>query len=153
MRLFEITSDHPVSKFIWTAYTNMPVNDKLELAEGLLSESENLFESNDSGQVDYFFSLRGMSDSAELNKTYIINFLGLINNRVLTLQEPFIGKILQQIEDQFKIELPDGRTAMFPDKSLSDKMATSMFFFKDNVSYDKFRTAIKLKFSKDLPEI
>ena len=142
-----------ISKFNWADYTKMPVKDKLELVEELHSESKNLFESNDTDQVDYFFSLRNMSDLIELNETYIVNFLGLINNRVLTLQDPFVGKILQQINDQFEIELPDGRTAMFPDRSLSDKMATSMFFFKNNVSYDKFRTAIKLKFSKDLPEI
>lgn len=145
--------DFNTSKFNWTDYADMPAKDKLELIEGLHSGSKNLFESNDSEQVDYFFSLQDMSDPVELNKTYIVNFLGLINNRVLTLQDTFVGKILQQIGDQFEIELPDGRTAMFPDKSLSDKMATSMFFFKNNVSYNKFRTAIKLKFSKDLPEI
>jgi len=141
------------SKFNWADYADMPTKDKLELIESLYSGSKNLFESNDAEQVDYFFNLRAMSDPVELDQTYIVNFLGLINNRVLTLQDPFVGKVLQQVEDQFEIELPDGRTAMFPDKSLSDKMATSMFFFAGNVSYDKFRTTVKLKFSKDLPKI
>lgn len=139
--------------FNWTDYDGMDMKDRLNLVETIFTSNRNLFESNDPNYSDYFLSLRGLSDAVVKNKLYIVSLLALVNNQIMPLQPTFIGKVLEKIGDQYKIELPDGRISLFPDKHHSDKMLVSTFFFKTKEKFNKFRTSITMKFTKDLPEI
>ena len=132
--------------------SHLSVNNRLAFLGELLTKKGILTESSDADCVEYLMNLKDISIQPEKNKSYMISLLSLVDNQLLQMHPMFIGKVLDIIDDQYKIEMADGRVSMFPDKRISEKMATCTFFFAGQLSYDKFKTAIRLKFNTDLTE-
>lgn len=147
MRAKEFTKT--IKPFCWSDYEGLRMEDRFKIVETYFSKSKNLFESNSPSESEYFRSLFSMSDQMS-DKECIIIYLGLVNNNIVQLQTPEIGKILKKIGNVYTIQLSDGKITEFPNH-LSEKLYTNLFFFDNLKSYDKFRNIMVIKYEFELP--
>lgn len=137
--------------FRWTDYEYITnPKDRYALVEAIVTKSNHLFESNDKDTVEYFLNLQSLSDTPNPNKKYITVVLGLSNNRIIPLQPVEITEFISYNGDFCSVKTSNGKMTEFPFKIVSDRMTAKTFFFKSNTKFNKFRTALSLKFGNVL---
>jgi hypothetical protein len=139
-------------QFCWSDFRTLGVISTMEILETYLTKNNNLFEANEEDFTKYFLGLTDNSEIPKINNSYILVSLVLNNNKIITVQQPDICKILKKTKSGYFVELSDGRKAEFPNKELGDKVLLLTFYFSDNNRYDKLRTAVRMKFDDNLPD-
>lgn len=128
---------------------DISVEDKIIIFE-VVHTKNSLIESIDEDKRYYFESLVNMSDLPIKNQTYIVVPLLLVDNRIILLDKPKYMDFLR--EDKTKLVfLLDGKEKSYPPKILRTLSITNTFTFSSENSYNKFRTALALKFDIILP--
>lgn len=134
-------------EFRWTDYeyiTNL--NDRCTLVEAIVTESNHLFESNTEDTHKYFLDLESLSDTPTPNKKYITAVLGLANDRIIPLQPIEITEFLSFNGDFCSVKLTNGKITEYPFNIVRNRMTMKTFFFDSKTKFNKFQSAITLKF-------
>ena len=129
----------------------MSMEDKMSVFEEFHTKG-NLTESVDDDKKDYFVSLFNMSVSPIKGKKYIVVPLSLVGNRILPLDTPSIAEFIAQSNDALTFNTINGEKT-YPSKTMRDLSIFNTFTFSSTGAYDKFRTALSLKFDISLPGI
>jgi len=138
--------------FNWsTLDEDMSMEDKMSVFEEFYTKG-NLTESVDDDKKDYFVSLFNMSASPIKGKKYIVVPLSLVGNRILPLDSPSIAEFVAQGNDRLTFNTTKGEKT-YPSKTMRDLSIFNTFTFPSTSVYDKFRTALSLKFDISLPDI
>jgi len=138
--------------FNWsTLDEDMSMEDKMSVFEEFHTKG-NLTESVDDDKKDYFVSLFNMSASPIKGKKYIVVPLSLVGNRILPLDSPSIAEFVAQGNDRLTFNTTKGEKT-YPSKTMRDLSIFNTFTFPSTSVYDKFRTALSLKFDISLPDI
>jgi len=138
--------------FNWsTLDEDMSMEDKMSVFEEFYTKG-NLTESVDDDKKDYFVSLFNMSVSPIKGKKYIVVPLSLVGNRILPLDSPSIAEFVAQGNDRLTFNTTKGEKT-YPSKTMRDLSIFNTFTFPSTSVYDKFRTALSLKFDISLPDI
>ena len=134
----------------WSALDEgLSVEDKIIIFEEYMTKG-NLTESLDHDKRDYFISLFKMSSTPIKDKTYIVVPLSLVGNKIMQLDAPAIMKFVGHGHDGLVFNSPNGEKT-YPSKIMRDLSVFNTFTFQSQSSYDKFRTALSLKFNVSLP--
>jgi hypothetical protein len=137
-------------KFNWNEYASIPIKDRITIIESLLT-NKNLLESNDIEYADFFQELINSSIHAVNGNSYIVCVIALVSNTVILVEPPVTGEFVDTLNDEYKIKTSTG-IKDFPDNYHWREMLAHTFFFNNWDEYNKFRTVIKLRFNKDLPD-
>lgn len=136
----------------WSALDDgLSLEDKMTIFEEYAIRG-NLTESIDQDKKDYFISLFELSNAPVKNKKYIVAPLALVSNRIMPLDTPSIMKFIAQNHNGLVFATADGKKT-YPSKTLRDLSIFNTFTFASRSAYDKFRTALSLKFDIGLPSI
>lgn len=130
----------------------LSVEDKIYIFEEYFTKG-NLIESIDIDKKDYLLSLTKLSDTPLKNKMYIVASLALVGNRTIILDKPGYMKFLGVAPDGLIFKNSNGRKVTYPSKTMRDLSVFNTFTFSSEDKYDKFRTALSLKFNTHLPDI
>ena len=134
----------------WSALDEgLSVEDKIIIFEEYMTKG-NLTKSLDHDKRDYFISLFKMSSTPIKDKTYIVVPLSLVGNKIMQLDAPAIMKFVGHGHDGLVFNSPNGEKT-YPSKIMRDLSVFNTFTFQSQSSYDKFRTALSLKFNVSLP--
>jgi hypothetical protein len=140
------------SNFVWSDYNELPTSSIMDLAEAHFLKNSNLLESNSPETKKYFQGLFSMGTTPEIDSTYLVTLLILIDDQVSVAQNPVIVRMVDRRgPNEYTVEMPDGRLIKFPYQVLRDRAIYNTWFFDDTSQYDKFRSAVSLKFDVDLP--
>jgi hypothetical protein len=151
--------DHAVATikkkaFNWVDYHELPMATVMDLAESCLLTNNNLLESNSPEASGYFQDLFAMGEIPKSGGQYLVTMLVLANDRAMIAQEPVQARVLEKHSDhEYTVELPDGRVTKFPYQVLRDRAVFNTWFFDSADGYDRFRSAVALRFSVDLPNM
>ena len=129
----------------------LSIEDKMRIFEEYAIKG-NLTESSDDDKKQYFTSLFDMSNSPVKNKKYIVVPLSLVGNRIMPLDRPAVMKFIGQNRGSLVFSV-NGATKTYPSKTMRDLSVFMTFTFSTSSAYDKFRTALLLKFDVDLPSV
>jgi hypothetical protein len=138
-------------RFNWSDYNGATVESIIDIAETKFTKTSNLLESNEQSTVDYFLSLP--SDKPVTQQRYIFKILSLVDNKVHVFNDESVGKLMFIKRDHYVILLDDGQTVEYPSKVIREKMIIKTFMFMTEEKYNKFRTALKMKFNTDLEPV
>ena len=127
------------------------LEEKLSFFEEYSQCDVPLNESNDTNAVDYFFNLP--ADEPRKNTKAIIALMRLSFNKLFVCQDIAEYEIAAVKKDHLVIKLNDGYYAEFPSREIREKMIMHTFVFYTTEKFNQFRTAVKLKFNKDLPYV
>jgi RNA polymerase sigma factor (sigma-70 family) len=134
----------------WSALDEgLSVEDKIIIFEEYMTKG-NLTESLEHDKRDYFISLFKMSSTPVKDKKYIVVPLSLVGNKIMQLDAPAIMKFVGHGHDGLVFNSPNGEKT-YPSKIMRDLSAFNTFTFRSQSLYDKFRTALSLKFNVSLP--
>lgn len=111
----------------------------------------NLTESNDENSQENFQTLFNMSDRLVKDSDYFVVPLMLVNNRLVSLNEPEYLRFIRQ-EDHDIVFDSDIGEKKYPYNLFRNTAMYHVFAFETCDSYDKFRTVVNLKFDYNLPE-
>ena len=140
---------HPLT---WSSLDEgLSVEDKMIIFEEYFTKG-NLTESVDIDKKDYFLSLAVMSDTPTKNKTYIVVPMALVSNKVMLLDKPSYMEFLGGSQTGLVFENFNERKT-YPSDTMRDLSVFDTFTFSSVDKYDKFRTALSLKFDTHLPNI
>jgi hypothetical protein len=127
----------------------LSIADKMTIFEDYHTNG-NLTESTQQDNKDYFVSLVKLADNPAKNQKYIVVPMALIRNRVMTLDQPqvltFVGRNTNGLEFE-----SDSGSVTYPSKTIRELAVYNTFTFGTVDAYDKFRTALALKFDTELP--
>jgi hypothetical protein len=149
----EVSNEQSVAEGLaWsTLDEGMSMEDKMSVFEEFHTKG-NLTESVDDDKKDYFVSLFNMSVPPLKGKKYIVVPLSLVGNRILPLETPSIAEFIAQSNDGLTFNTINGEKT-YPSKTMRDLSIFNTFTFSSTGAYDKFRTALSLKFDISLPGI
>jgi hypothetical protein len=134
----------------WTSLDEgLTVEDKISIFEEFYTRG-NLTESTDSDTKDYFESLFKLSAVPAKGKKYIVVPLSLINNKLVQLDAPTVARFVSHENGGLTFNTPDGEKT-YPSKAMRDLSIFNTFTFSSISAYDKFRTAVSLRFDITLP--
>ena len=146
------TSEDVSEGMTWSSLdSGMSVEDKISVFEEFYTKG-NLIESVNDDKKEYFASLFNMSSSPVKGKKYIVVPLSLVGNRIIPLDKPLIAEFVSQSNDGLSFITPSGEKT-YPSKTMRDLSIFNTFTFSSTGVYDKFRTALSLKFDISLPTI
>lgn len=141
------------SAFDWSEYRFVEDMDaRIDIVAAYFTSKMNLTESNDPDMADYFTSLASMSDNVAINKKCILVPLVLVNNKVSQTQFPEVVKLLKIDNGIYTVKRPSGVVDTYPKKNDRGNISFITVVFNKLASYNKFRTAIMLKFESPLPD-
>lgn len=129
----------------------LSVHDKMSIFEEHYTTG-NLTESNTEDNTTFFKSLIDISNTPIKNNRYITAPLLLMNNNIVMLDKPSYMEFLGRGSDGLVFRSSTGQRT-YPSKAIKDISLYHVFTFKDQSSYDKFRTILSLKFDIELPPI
>lgn len=139
--------------FDWSDYSFVEDMDtRLSIVESYFTSKTNLTESNDPDMTSYFISLANMSDNISTNKKCILVPLVLLNNKVNQIQFPEVVKVLKVDNGIYTVERSSGKVDTYPKTAERGKVSFITMMFNKVSSYNKFRTAVMLKFESPLPD-
>jgi len=145
----------PTKTLSWNMLDDgMSMEDKLYVFE-VFHTKGSLTESLDDDKKAYFVSLFNMSASPIRGKNYIVVPLSLVGNRILPLDTPSIAEFVAQSNDTLPtltFNTSNGEKK-YPAKTMRDLAFYNTFTFPSTSLYDKFRTALSLKFDISLPDV
>jgi hypothetical protein len=127
------------------------MEDKMSIFEEFHTKGS-LTESVKIDKKDYFVSLFNMSAPLSKGKKYIVVPLSLVGNRILPLDTPSIAEFVAQSNDGLTFNTRLGKRT-YPSKIMRDLSIFNTFTFSSMDKYDKFRTALSLKFDISLPGV
>jgi len=130
----------------------LSAEDKMSIFEEFHTKG-NLTESLDEDKRKYFESLMPMSDTPSRNEKYIVVPLSLVGNKILPLDKPALMKFLGKTSDGQLAFRKENRTVKYPSATMRDISVFNTFTFSTQEAYDKFRTALSLKFDIVLPNV
>ena len=129
----------------------LSMEDKMAIFEEYAING-NLTEAIDDDKRDYFMSLFRLSDIPIKDKKYIVAPLALVGNKIMPLDDPSIMNYFGQDKDGL-VFYRDDVTKTYPSKAIRDLSVFNVFTFANKAVYDKFRTALSLKFDINLPSV
>ena len=129
----------------------LSVHDKMSIFEEYYTTG-NLMESNTEDNTMFFKSLVDISNSPIKNNRYITAPLLLMNNNIVMLDKPSYMEFLERGSDGLVFRSSTEKKT-YPSKAIKDTSLYHVFTFKDQNSYDKFRTILSLKFDIELPSV
>jgi hypothetical protein len=129
----------------------LSMEDKMAIFEEYAING-NLTEAIDDDKRDYFMSLFKLSDIPIKDKKYIVAPLALVGNKIMPLDNPSIMNYFGQDKNGLVFYSYDV-TKTYPSKAIRDLSVFNVFTFANNAVYDKFRTALFLKFDINLPSV
>jgi hypothetical protein len=141
----DISIDWGDYKFISNMDTRLSV-----FAEALRSQNNVLHESNEKKSNDYFLSLNDMADAPKINKKYLLVCLAMVNNKVIQIIQPTVGKLLSFNSGRYTMELDNGIIDEYPTSKMINHLSTLSCIFNNENSYNKFRTVMSLRFDFSL---
>ena len=138
--------------FSWNSLdSGLSLDNKMTIFEEYYTKG-NLFESIDENEKSYFMSLFNMSSTPEKNNRYIVAPLSLVGNKIMTLAKPRYLEYLGKSKGQLVFKSDKGQIR-YPSETMRDLSVSNTFTFSSVDLYNKFRTALILKFNADLPRI
>jgi hypothetical protein len=141
------------SAFDWSDYRFVEDMDtRLAITEAYFTSKMTLTESNDPDMASYFTSLSNMSDHVKVGKKCILVPLVLLSNKVSQIQFPEIVKLTKVDNEFYTVERPSGITDTYPKTRDKGNLTFITMMFNKISSYNKFRTAVMLKFESPLPD-
>ncbi len=140
------------SVFDWSDYRFVENMDtRMDIVAAHFTSKMNLTESNEPDMVSYFTSLAKMSDNVAINKKCILVPLVLVNNKVSQVQFPEVVKLLKVDNGIYTVERSSGIVDTYPKTNDRGKVSFITMMFNKLSSYNKFRSAVMLKFESSLP--
>ena len=144
------TGNH--NEFSWTALgEDISVEDRMRIVEEYGMKGR-LTESLDEDKKDYFVSLFDMSDTPIRKQPYIVVSLALVGNNIMNMGVHANLKFIGKTNRIMRFDSPDGEKS-FPTKTMRDLSVFNTFTFLSEDAYDKFRSALAIKFDISLPEM
>jgi hypothetical protein len=144
------TSKH--NEFSWTAMgEDISVEDKMRIVEEY-SMRGSLTESLDQDKKDYFESLFSMSDTPVAKHQYIVVSLALVGNKITNMGVHANLKFIEKTNRMMVFSTADGQKT-FPTKTMRDLSLFNTFTFLTEDAYNKFRSALAIKFDISLPKV
>jgi hypothetical protein len=138
-------------KLNWNNIPNhLTVDERAEIFEQYMLRG-NLKESNNERAQESFDTLFGMSDKLIKNNNYFVVPLILINNRLLSMDQPQYLKFIRKETNEL-VFYSDSSEKKYPHNLIRDIASYHVFAFENSNSYDKFRTVVALKFDYNLPD-
>lgn len=138
--------------FNWSDYEHISVKDRLVIIEAYYANNGNLFESNTKEYSEYFSELVKSLAHATKGNRYIMCYLALVNDTIIPVEPIIVGLVRDVIDDEYIVEISTG-VKSFPINYTWKSALSHTFCFDNEEDYNRFRTAIKLKFTKDLPTV
>jgi hypothetical protein len=129
----------------------LSMEDKMSIFEEFYTKGS-LTESVDIDKKEYFVSLFNMSSQLTKGKKYIVVPLSLVGNKIMPLDAPSIAVFVAKSNDGLTFKTKLGKRT-YPSKTMRDLSIFNTFTFLSIGEYDKFRTALSLKFDTHLPNI
>lgn len=131
--------------------SGLSVEEKLIIFEEYFVKGT-LKESNAGDTMKYFNSLSKLSNVPVVGQHYIVVPLILVNNSVMTLDTPQRLEFMGSQGKHYMFKGSHG-TKEYPSKELRNVSVYETFTFLNSSNYNKFKTALALKFNVDLPEM
>ena len=150
--ILDIRKKKVTESFSWNSLdSGLSLDNKMTIFEEYYTKG-NLFESIDENEKSYFMSLFNMSSTPEKNNRYIVAPLSLVGNKIMTLAKPRYLEYLGKSKGQLVFKSDKGQIR-YPSETMRDLSVSNTFTFSSVDLYNKFRTALILKFNADLPRI
>jgi hypothetical protein len=150
--ILDIRKKKVTESFSWKSLdSGLSLDNKMTIFEEYYTKG-NLFESIDENEKSYFMSLFNMSSTPEKNNRYIVAPLSLVGNKIMTLAKPRYLEYLGKSKGQLVFKSDKGQIR-YPSETMRDLSVSNTFTFSSVDLYNKFRTALILKFNADLPRI
>ena len=148
----EIGKKNVAEALSWSSLDEgLSVEDKIYIFEEFYSKGS-LTESIEIDKKEYFVSLFDMSSPLTVGKKYIVVPLSLIGKRIISFDTPSIAEFVAQGDGALTFNTRLGERT-YPSKTMRDLSIFNTFTFSSIGMYDKFRTALSLKFDISLPTI
>lgn len=162
--IHEDDNDQPIVKkkvnrkvnesFNWTKFfPSLKMSERMNLLETYLNVNKNLFESNDKTSVKQFLNLKKYSLNPSLKQKYLTILLGLVNDRVMILNDPEVVTVINKRENIYNVKKSDGTLAEYPSREIRENLVVETLFFDNSESYNKFRTMLGLSFDIGLADV
>ena len=129
----------------------LSVDDKMSIIEGYYTTGT-LKESNSEDSTQYFTALHKFSSALVKNEKYVIAPLILVNDKIMALDKPDYMQFVGYVDDR-PVFNQNGKEKIYPSNRCKELTVYQIFAFPTKKMYDKFRTALSLKFDMVLPEI
>ena len=129
----------------------LSVDDKMSIIEGYYTTGT-LKESNSEDSTQYFTALHKFSSALVKNEKYVIAPLILVNDKIMALDKPDYMQFVGYVDDRPVFNQND-KEKIYPSNRCKELTVYQIFAFTTKKMYDKFRTALSLKFDMVLPEI
>ena len=129
----------------------MSVEDKMTIFEEFYALGS-LTESTSEDNTQYFNSLLDLATVPIKNKKYIVVPITLVNNKTMLLDVPSYMIFLGRVPDGMKFKSSTGEK-VYPSPGIRKLSVFQIFTFDNQTQYDKFKTAISIKFDIVLPEV
>lgn len=159
--LGEPEKDHPMQGMLVGENTQLRWS---ELDEGLSCEDRmtvvenhyaqgSLTENLDHEHTQAFKNLFSLGDEPVVGTEYFVVPLTLVDNRVMQLDDPKKLTLASQQQNQLTFEMLNGKKITYPSDYMRDRSFFHTFVFETTRGYDKFRTALQMRFDVSLPEL
>jgi len=136
----------------WSALgEDLSVDDRMSIIEEYYTTG-NLTESTDEDKKDYFKSLSSMSDTPIPKQKYIVASLALVGNKIMNMGVHANLEFVKETNQVMVFNTPDGKKS-FPSYTMRDMSIFNTFTFSTADAYNKFRSALSLKFDTLLPNV
>ena len=129
----------------------LSIEGKMSIIEGYYSTGT-LKESNSEDSMRYFNALHKFSSTLVKNEKYVIAPLILVNDRIMTLDKPDYMQFVGLFDDRLVFN-QNGKEKIYPSDRSKELTVYQIFAFPTKKMYDKFKTAVSLKFDVILPDI
>ena len=148
---FAVSEDY-TKRLDWSSLDEgLSLEDKMSIFEEFYIKG-NLTESIDQDKKEYFVSLFDLSTTPVKNQKYIVVPLSLVNNKIMPLDQPGYMEFLARAQDSLVFKSSHGQKT-YPSDIMRDLSVFHTFTFSTAADYNKFRTALVLKFNTELPAI
>ena len=135
----------------WSDFEHVPsMEDRLIIAETYFTKNQNLAETNEPAEKEYFLSLQDLSDNPIAENKYICAVLGLVNGKILRMQPLKAITFIEETSEGYRVKDDQGMTATYPLVQQRPNMEVATLFFSSKEKYNKFNTALLLKFEYTL---
>ena len=157
LKAFKLTKERQDNNEIANNLSWSDLDDKLSVEERISIFEEyltkgNLTESNNEDSVKYFNLLSKFSNKLTQGQQYIVVPMILIKNRVSLLDNPQWMKYLGSHGSAHTFKGASGNKE-YPSKQIRDISTSETFTFLTQDSFNKFKTALLLKFNVELPSV
>jgi hypothetical protein len=130
----------------------MRLQDKMAVFEEYHTKGS-LTESVDHETKQYFESLHDLAHTPKAGSRYMVVPLALIGPRAVLLDPPSKLEFVGAGREGLEFVDAQGQTRVYPSREIRERAIYNTFTFGSADAYDKFRTAVSVKFDLGLPDI